>query len=151
MSSSSSEHLRGIRALALCVCRHEGRVLVQDLADPSTGERFLRPFGGAIEFGERAADAVRREFREELDVGLLDVSLIGVLESLFDYDGRAGHEIVFVFDGRLDDPSLYERADIVGREAENTPVGGVWLPLAGIGSIGVPLYPTGLTELLARD
>ena len=151
MSPSRSEHLPGIRALALCVCRHEGRVLVQDLADPSTGERFLRPFGGAIEFGERAADAVCREFREELDVGLLDVSLVGVLESLFDYDGRAGHEIVFVFDGRLDDPSLYERADIVGREAENTPVAGVWLPLAGMGSIGVPLYPAGLTELLARD
>ena len=149
MSPSSSDR-RPVRVLALCVCRHDGRILVQDLSDPSTGERFLRPFGGAIEFGERAADAVRREFREELDVGLLDVSLIGVLESVFDYDGRAGHEIVFVFDGRLDDPSLYERADIVGREAEKTPVAGVWLPLAGIASIGMPLYPAGLAELLAR-
>ncbi|MDW3844990.1 NUDIX domain-containing protein [Micromonospora sp. BRA006-A] len=56
--------------------------------------------GGGIDFGETAEAAVRRELREELDVDLLDVRLLGVLENLFHAFGRDGHEIVFVFDCR---------------------------------------------------
>ncbi|HEX2203213.1 MAG TPA: NUDIX domain-containing protein [Longimicrobium sp.] len=137
---------RSVAVKALCVCRRGGRILVQDLADPA-GRRFFRPFGGAVEFGERAADAVRRELREELDAELADLVLLGVLESLFVYDGHPGHEVVFVFDGALADASLYGRDDLVGREAEGDPVPGVWVEVGALPA-GVPLYPEGLAELL---
>lgn len=133
---------------AMCVCRHGDRILVQDLVEPGTGRRFYRPFGGEIEFGERAVDAVRREVREELGVDLTDVELLGVLESHFTYRGRRGHEIVFIFDGRLGDATLYERETIDGHEADGAQIVGVWLSLAEARGGAVPLYPDGLLELL---
>lgn len=134
--------------IALCVCRRGGRILVQSLTDPADGGRFHRPFGGGVEFGERAADAVRREFREELDVELSGLVLLGVMENLFTYAGRPGHEIVFVFDGALDDAAMYGRGDLVGRESDGDPVPAVWISLDEVEASGVPLYPAGLLELL---
>ncbi|MEJ7705366.1 MAG: NUDIX domain-containing protein [Geodermatophilaceae bacterium] len=55
------------------------------------------PWGGGIEFGETAEEALRREFTEELGVALGVVRLLGVLENRFELAGVPGHEIVFVF------------------------------------------------------
>ena len=49
-----------------------------------------RPLGGGVEFGERAAEAVGREFVEEIGQALVDVRLLCVLENLFVYDGSRG-------------------------------------------------------------
>lgn len=38
-----------------------------------------RPLGGGIEFGETAADAVVREFGEELDANVRPLHRVGVL------------------------------------------------------------------------
>lgn len=137
-----------IRVKSLCVCRKAGRILVQDMADPATGERFFRPFGGAVEFGERAGDALRREFREELGTDLERTVFLGVVENIFTHDGRSSHEVVFVYDARLSDRGLYDRDDIVGRRSEGDPVPGLWVSPADIPGIGVPLYPEGLMALL---
>lgn len=140
--------MKPIRVIALCVCRHGGRILAQSLTDPADGHRFHRPFGGGVEFGERAAGAVRREFREELEVGLSDLVLLGVMENLFTYDGRPGHEIVFVFDGALEDAAMYARDDLVGRESDGDPVPGAWISLDEVEASGIPLYPEGLLAFL---
>jgi ADP-ribose pyrophosphatase YjhB (NUDIX family) len=59
---------RHIRPKAVCVVRRGDALLLVDGWDPATGTRFHVPAGGGVEFGERAADAVRRELREELGV-----------------------------------------------------------------------------------
>src|SRR6185295_703374 len=56
-----------------------------------------RPLGGTIELGERAVDALRREFMEELGEPIIAPKLITVLENLYVHHGAQGHEIVFVF------------------------------------------------------
>jgi ADP-ribose pyrophosphatase YjhB (NUDIX family) len=138
-----------IRAKAICVCRRGGDVLVGRGHDRVKRETFYGPPGGGIEFGERAADAVRREFLEELDAGLADVALLGVLENIFTYEDVPGHEITFVFEGRLTDPALYDRDEIPGVENGAEYVA-CWLPLAHFGAGGPPLYPEGLLRLLRR-
>ena len=75
---------------------------------PEKGRLYYRPLGGTIEFGERGEEAVRREFREEIAADLADVRYLGMLENIFTYDGRRGHEIVLVYDGLLTDASLYK-------------------------------------------
>jgi ADP-ribose pyrophosphatase YjhB (NUDIX family) len=137
-----------IRPKAVCVVRHGNSILVGDGYDQVKGQTFFGPPGGGIEFGERAADAVRREMREELGVELEDLALRGVLENVFTLDGQAGHEIVFVFEARLTDASLYGRDEIALTEGDQTSVAR-WLPLSRFGPGGPPLYPTGLFELLA--
>lgn len=64
-----------IRPVALCAVRSGERVLLAHGFDSAREERFYRPPGGTIEFGERAADAVRREFREELGAELDELRL----------------------------------------------------------------------------
>jgi ADP-ribose pyrophosphatase YjhB (NUDIX family) len=79
-----------IRAKAVCVCRRSDCILVGPGLDSVKGEMFYGPLGGGVEFGERAADAIRREMFEELGVQLGDVTLLGVLENIFTYDGAPG-------------------------------------------------------------
>jgi len=81
-----------IRPIAVCVFRQGSRILVETGCDPVKDEHFHRPLGGAILFGERSADAVRREVTEELGAEVDEVRLLGVLENLFTFAGQPGHE-----------------------------------------------------------
>ncbi|MGC4878181.1 NUDIX hydrolase [Micromonospora sp. DT43] len=138
--------MSSIRPVALAVPRRGEDLLVFESHDSTKDETFYRPLGGGIEFGETAEAAVRRELREELDVELLDVRLLGVLENLFQGFGRDGHEIVFVYDCRLADQSLYER-DTVGEILDNPGTKVVWRSLNSF-TAGSPLHPAGLANML---
>jgi ADP-ribose pyrophosphatase YjhB (NUDIX family) len=56
-----------IRPIAIGVIRRDDRLLVMAVRDDHDNLKGWRPLGGTIEFGERAADALKREFIEELD------------------------------------------------------------------------------------
>ena len=137
-----------IRVKAVCVCWRGGEILVNAAFDAVKGERFYGPLGGGVEFGERAADAVRREMREEVGVELTDVTLLGVLENVFVYEGHPGHEVVFVFAARPRDATLYDRDEIVGTESNGQRFVARWIPLDHFAAGGPPLYPDGLLSLL---
>ncbi|MBI4559230.1 MAG: NUDIX hydrolase [Candidatus Hydrogenedentes bacterium] len=139
-----------IRPIAICVFRNGNRILVGDGYDPTKQQVFYRPPGGAIHFGETSESALRREMREELGVEIHHPRLIGVLESLFTFDGEQGHQIVFVFDGKLGDASLYELAQFPARESNGEHFNAIWLDLDAIGPGTPPVYPDGLVELLRR-
>lgn len=96
-----------IRVLAVALCAADGRVLVERGIERSTGRQFFRAIGGAIEFGERAADALVREWREELALTLTDVRVLGTHENHFTYEGTAGREIVLVHTARIVEPWPY--------------------------------------------
>jgi ADP-ribose pyrophosphatase YjhB (NUDIX family) len=91
---------------------HKPEQFKEDGLDHVTGERFFRPLGGAVEFGEAAVDALRREIREELDDEIEHPVLLGVLENLFQFDGTPCHEIVFVFEARLVNTSVYAQPSV---------------------------------------
>lgn len=143
-----------IRPIAIAVIqRDDGALLVFDGYDSVKREAFHRPLGGAIEFGETAETAVRRELREEIGAELEDVALIGFLENLFTGDGKPGHEIVAVFSARLVDTSLYTHAEIPIDE-NGSPGTARWVMRGALRSEhnpqGPPLYPDGLASLLDR-
>ena len=140
-----------VRPKAVCVCRRGDDILVNEAYDAATGESFYCPLGGEVEFGERAADAVARELREEIGADLAEVWPLGVLENIFVYEGTPGHEILFVFDGRLADASLYERETLVGEESNGQRFVARWTPLSRFAAGGPPLYPDGLYALLTAN
>jgi ADP-ribose pyrophosphatase YjhB (NUDIX family) len=138
---------RRIRPIAIGIIWRDRELLVQHGMDLDSGARFFRPPGGAIEFGERAADALRREFLEELQAQLTGVELLTVLENPFTYKGEAFHEIVFVFEARFVDARLYQQAEHTIQET-NVQAKASWKALDDLGQDDAPLYPTGLIEVL---
>ena len=137
-----------VRAIVICVFRNRGRILVLEIHDPSTGEKFYRPAGGGIEFGEPSETALRREVREELGVEIELPALLGVLENIFYYDGRPGHEIAFVYDAQFVDKELYKVDRFTVIEDSGHTFDAVWVKLSATGPQTPPVYPDGLAELL---
>jgi 8-oxo-dGTP pyrophosphatase MutT (NUDIX family) len=136
-----------IRPIAICVCRNDNRILVAEGHDSKKNQTFYRPLGGTIEFGEHGDETVRREFREEIAADLTEVRYVGMLENIFTYEGRRGHEVVLVYDGLLSDVSLYEKETIQGNEF-GQPFKAVWKRLDEFGPGKPPVYPDGLLELI---
>ncbi|MBI2683906.1 MAG: NUDIX domain-containing protein [Actinobacteria bacterium] len=134
-----------IRAVALAAIRRGDEVLVFGCYDSTKRAPFERLFGGGIDGGEHAIDAVAREIREELGAEIDDVRLLGVLENIFTYEGKPEHEIAFVFDARFADPSREARDSIVGVEGNGEELVGRW---RARGDVEPPLYPTGTAELV---
>ncbi len=136
-----------IRPIAICIFRHGDRILVSETLDEVKGETFARPLGGGIEFGETSAEGMVREIQEELGAAVQTVKLLGVLESLFDCHGKAGHEIVFVYDAVFSDPAFYHQDAIQGIEGSET-FTAVWRSLRDLRSGSTRLVPEQLWSLL---
>lgn len=139
-----------IRPLAICVFRYQDRILVAEGYDPVKDEYFYRPLGGGIEFGENSRETICRELMEEVNLEVEETSLqyLGMVENIFTFLGKTGHEIVLIYDGILRDLSVYEREVIRGKEANGDDIHAVWKPITEFGEGKSILYPTGLLELL---
>ncbi len=139
------------RILAIGVVRKGDTILVEKGYDPTKDERFFRPVGGGVEFGERSRDAVVRELREELGAEVVNPRLLGVLENIFTFDGEPGHEAVFVYEVDFADRALMDRPVIHGTESDGSRVEAVWKALSDFVPGHPPLYPDGLLDLLGRE
>jgi 8-oxo-dGTP pyrophosphatase MutT (NUDIX family) len=148
----NDEHdTRHIRPIAICVFRDGDRILVGDGYDPTKREVFYRPLGGGIRFGEASQVALRREIYEELGAEIENPRLLGVIENLFTFDGEPGHEVVFVYDAELKDPSLYQCDQLDGRESNDQPFRVRWIDIGSHGPNEPPVYPAGLIDLLENS
>lgn len=138
-----------IRPIAICVFRHDGRILAAEGYDSIKHQTFYRPLGGAIEFGESSADTIAREMAEELGAAVTGLHFLGAVENIFTYNGQAGHEIVMVYDGAFADPAYYAMQVVAGVEDDGLSFRAVWVNLADCADPAAPpVYPTGLLELL---
>ena len=148
-----SNKLTAIRPIAICIFSDRDRILVLQGHDHIKNETFYRPIGGGVKFTEQSSDTIIREIREEINNTAVALKLLGVMESIFEYEGKQSHEIVFVYDGRLEDRSVYEKEVIHATESKGTPLMVLWKQLADFDTTSPQpdvLYPDGLMDLL-RD
>ncbi|MDX1991669.1 MAG: NUDIX hydrolase [bacterium] len=139
-----------VRPIALCVFRHRGRILVAEGYDVVKDEVFYRPIGGKIEFGERGAETIVREVKEELDLDVTNVRYLGTLESIFEYDGQKGHEICLIYDGKFVDEAVYTQDGLEAVEDDESLYVAIWKDFEDFLYSTAPLYPEGLYELLEK-
>lgn len=70
------EGRQAVKAMAVIQRPSDGALLVSEYSGPES-VRFHRLLGDHVEFGEHAADTIRREFLEEIGQALVGVQLLG--------------------------------------------------------------------------
>jgi ADP-ribose pyrophosphatase YjhB (NUDIX family) len=138
-----------IRPIVISVFRDKDRLFLAEYHDPSSGEKFYRPLGGAIAFGEHSRECIVREIREEMGAEITGLTYIGVIENIFFFDGKPGHEIVLVYEANFADSRLYEVESVRCQDNGGEFVA-VWKPIAELQAGKDPLYPEGLLDLLDK-
>ncbi len=144
-------HLKQIRVITICIIRKGDSILVFEGYDPTRDQTFYRPLGGQIEFGEYSLDALRREFREEINAELVNLRYVQTLENIFTAYGKLWHEVIIIYEGELAKQSLYNRDIIIGQEDNGESFKALWAPLSDFQTGKFPLYPDGLLELLLKE
>ena len=139
-----------IRPTAIALLSWKDKILVFEGYDKIKGEYFYRPLGGGIDFGEYSHKTIKREIMEEIGAEICDVHYLYTLENIFICDGIPGHEIVQVFDAKLEDTSLYGK-DLDAVEDNGVVFHCMWKSLEEIRAEGRPLYPDGLPEKLQEN
>jgi 8-oxo-dGTP pyrophosphatase MutT (NUDIX family) len=136
-----------VRPIAIGIVRRGDELLLMAVRTDDGTIKGWRPLGGSIEFGERAADALKREFVEELGLSLAEPTLLTVLENHYSHHGARGHEIVFVFETALTDESAY-RSEHFSFEDGGIRNDVQWVALAQFQAGEAELYPIGLLDRL---
>ena len=137
-----------IRPIAICVFRHQNRILVFEGYDYANDQIFYRPLGGGVEFGEHSSATVAREIKEELGAEICNLSFLGSIENIFSCNDRAGHEFIQVYDAEFVDPQFYHQESPEAYEADGSRLKVMWKDIEFFTDGKAPLYPTGLLELL---
>ena len=115
-----------VRPIAISIIRNNDKILVYERQDDITGERFYRLVGGCIEFGELSNTALKREFKEELSLDIKNTKLISIFESIFTFNSKRMHEIVFLYESEFADSSIYNKDIINGLEGDR-PFNAIWI------------------------
>ena len=106
---------------------------------------YHRLIGGSVEPGEKHRAAIEREVREELGASIRDLTFLAPVENIFRIDGEPGHELVFVYTGRLDPEPAASGATMTEIDGTGLPV--VWRPIDD-GDESLPLYPAAVAVLV---
>jgi 8-oxo-dGTP pyrophosphatase MutT (NUDIX family) len=117
---------------------------------PPTAENpqgYHRLIGGSVDLGEPHQDAIVREVDEELGATIQGLAFRGTVENIFQIDGVPGHEVVFLYSGRLDPQPPPLNANLT--ESDGTIVPVVWRPFQDA-SEPLPLYPAEVVPWVQR-
>lgn len=137
-----------IRPLVICVFRHNGKILVCEGKDTVKNEIFYRPAGGMIEFQETAEEALKREIMEETGEEITNIKYLGLLENIFTYEGKPGHEIILIYDAEFVNKDIYKKEKISITESNDKWCYAYWKNLEEFGEENLKLYPDKLKHLL---
>ena len=138
--------MKFIRFKAAAVFMHQGRVLVHQVENESSGETWYIPPGGGIEYGESSLEALKREIREEFGWSTRDERLIGASESFHTINGKQEHEIVFIYFATPVDDAVLEENEFLVLEEDGRKQLYTWKNFETLKKTGSLLYPKGLLE-----
>lgn len=100
---------------------------------------YHRLIGGSVQLGEFHRDAIVREVHEELGAAIQKLDFLATVDNVFRMDGSLGHEVVFLYSGRLEPPPVTANATLTESDGSVVPV--VWRSFHEPDE-SLPLYPT---------
>jgi ADP-ribose pyrophosphatase YjhB (NUDIX family) len=126
----------------------DGKTLLQK---PNNAAEYAFP-GGQVAFGETHADALVREWREEVGADVEVAALKWVEENIFPWGGKTFQQICLDYLVELKDESQIPLSgSFISKEYRETDDNAIyfyWVPLDEVKNIAV--YPANTAELLTR-
>lgn len=133
-----------IRPVVLGIVRKDNKILVSEGYDKVKEEYFYRSLGGGIEFQENSKDALKREFKEELDIDIIVGKFLGVSENIFVFDGKKAHEIVLLYEAEIKEEDYKEKYKIIDEDDSFA----IWMDIDKFVNKELKLYPEEVLEYL---
>jgi 8-oxo-dGTP pyrophosphatase MutT (NUDIX family) len=137
-----------VRATAIFLIEHAGRLLVTEYHDEVKQNTYYRPLGGRIEFGEYGSETIARELMEEIHAGVENIRYLGTVENIFTSNGQKGHQIMLVYAGDLIDRGFYDQPVILVHEDDGQEFKAVWMLVNEFQQGRAIIYPDGILDLL---
>ena len=130
-----------IQCVSLGLISNKSDILVYQVTDHVSNNSFFRLIGGHIEFGETAIEALKREFKEEIDQEIININSIGVFENIFFYKGKEQHEFVSLFSCDFLNKEMYKKKEIIGHEGPSRTFNAHWMHIDQFKNNHKILYP----------
>jgi ADP-ribose pyrophosphatase YjhB (NUDIX family) len=133
-----------IRVKTICIFEHENKLFLSRAWDNFKEDYYYRPIGGTVEFGERTEETIHREIREELNTEIQNLRLYTVVENIFQCDGIAGHEIMFIYRTDFTETHYYQDKAFSITESDGEVFEASWESIQDILDGKIRLVPEGL-------
>ena len=104
---------------------------------------FYRCIGGGIEFYEKSIDAIKREFKEEIDEDVVIDKYLGFAEELFVHKGKRGHEMIQLYKVKLNTANPKQEYPILDSD-----VTAKWIDIEDIISGRKVVYPEAVVDYI---
>ncbi len=127
-----------IRPIVLGMVKKNNKLLVTEGYDKIKDETFYRSIGGGIEFLENSRDALKREFKEELNIEISVGDFLGISENIFTFNGKKAHELILFYDVNIKDEDYKERYHIID---DNCETDAVWIDIEKFKNKELKIYP----------
>ncbi len=129
------DKFKEIRPIVLGIVKKENKLLVNKGYDKVTNKEFYRCIGGGIEFLENSKDALKREFKEELNIDIEVGEFLGIAENIFTFNGKNAHELILFYNVFIKDEDYKEKYIIDGE------VNAMWIDINKFQNKELIIYP----------
>lgn len=134
-----------IRPVVLGIAKKDNKLLVSKGYDKIKNQFFYRCLGGGIEFQETSIEALKREFKEEIDIDIEIEDYCGLAENIFTFQGKKGHELVLLYNIKIKDEDYKEKYHMIDDDGEDE---AVWVDIDVFKSKKKILYPDEIFKYL---
>ena len=132
------DKFKEIRPVVLGLVKNGNNILVSKGYDKSKNQEFYRCLGGGIEFLENSIEALKREFKEEINIEIEVGSFLGVSENIFDYEGKSAHELILFYDAFINEKDYQEKYNLTDTDSESE---AIWININRFKNKEIVLYP----------
>tara|TARA_Y100001970_G_C14253839_1_gene873673 strand:- start:2271 stop:2690 length:420 start_codon:yes stop_codon:yes gene_type:complete len=127
---------------------YKNKILVYKVTDCVNKKSFFRLIGGHIDFGESGEEALKREFKEEINQDIRIIRKLDTFENIFFYNGKDMHEFISLFQIKFKNESIYHQKGILGNEGPNRTFIADWVPIEEFKNKHKILYPPNVLDYL---
>ena len=132
------DKFKEIRPIVLGIVKRDDKILVSKGYDKIKNEIFYRSIGGGIEFLENSKEALKREFKEELNLDINVGDFLGISENIFTYNGRNAHELILFYNVDISDSNYKEKYHIID---DNCETDAMWINIDKFINKELKIYP----------